>query len=104
MKKLKAMRTEHNKAILKALRAVDIDIDYAELVLQSPKGTITRLNIARTLVQKGYAETVKDALHRYLHKEGTAYVEYQNQPFSIVAKKYTMPAVSCHWRILLNTG
>lgn len=87
MAKLKVMRTEHNNAILKALHAIGIDIDYAELEMQFSKGTITRLNIAKTLVQKGYAETVKDALHRYLHKEGTAYVESQNQPFSLVAKK-----------------
>lgn len=87
MTKLKEMRAEHNIAILNALHAIGIEIDYVELEKQSSKGTITRLNIARTLVQKGYAESVKDALHRYLHKEGTAYVEYQNQPFSIVAKK-----------------
>lgn len=87
MAKLKVMRTEHNIAILKALHSIGIDIDYGELEKQSPKGTITRLNIAKMLTQKGYAETVKDALHRYLHKEGTAYVEAQNQPFSVVAKK-----------------
>lgn len=87
MAKLKVMRTEHNIAILKALHSIGIDIDYGELEKQSPKGTITRLNIAKILVQKGYAKTVKDALHRFLHKEGSAYVEAQNQPFSVVAKK-----------------
>ena len=87
MAKLKVMRAEHNIAILRALHAIGIDIDYEELDKQSPKGTITRLNIAKILVQKGYAKTVKDALRRYLHKEGTAYVEAQYQPFSAVAKK-----------------
>lgn len=87
MAELRVMRTEHNNAILKALHAIGIEIDYVDLEMQSPKGTVTRLNIAKTLVQKGYAETVKDALHRYLHKEGTAYVESQNQPFSVVVKK-----------------
>lgn len=62
------MRTEHNNAILKALHAIGIEIDYVDLEMQSPKGTVTRLNIAKTLVQKGYAKTVKDALHRYFNK------------------------------------
>lgn len=87
METLKALRTEHNRAILRALGAVGIPIEYEELEARSPGSTITRLNIARLLVQKGYAENVNDALHRYLHKEGSAYVACQYPPFSTVARK-----------------
>lgn len=87
MDALKALRTEHNRAIFQALATVGIPLEYEELEAQSPVSTITRLNIARFLVQKGYAETVKDALQRYLHKGGSAYVEFQYPLFPIVAEK-----------------
>ena len=84
MAKLKTLRNEHNEAMINALRAIGIDIVYADMNPQAENNTITRLHFAKTLVQKGYAENVKDALYKYLHKGGTAYVEYNNQPFSIV--------------------
>jgi len=86
MAKLKALRNEHNEAIINALRGVGIDIDYEELNKQSKKSTVTRLNFAKALVKKGYAETVNNALSKYLHKGGTAYVEYNSPSFSAVAQ------------------
>lgn len=86
MAKLKALRNEHNEAIIDALRGVGIDIDYEELNKQSKKSTVTRLNFAKALVKKGYAETVNDALSKYLHKGGTAYVEYNAPSFSAVSQ------------------
>lgn len=87
MTKLKTLRYEHNEAIINALRAIGIDIDYADMNIKGENNTITRLNFARTLVQKGYANTVKEALYKYLRKGGAAYVEYCNQPFSVVAQR-----------------
>lgn len=86
MAKLKALRYEHNEAIINALRAIGIDIDYADIDKQAKKSTVTRLNFAKALVQKGYAKTVNDALSKYLHKGGTAYVEYNTPSFSVVAQ------------------
>lgn len=86
MTKLKALRYEHNEAIINALRAIGIEISFADLGVQPEKSVITRLNFAKALVQKGYAESVKEALDRYLHKGGAAYVEYNNHPFSVVAR------------------
>lgn len=87
MDELKKIRDEHNDRIMTALQLIGIDIDYKDLHMESEKSIITRLNFARTLVQKGYAESIKDALKKYLHKGGTAYVEFRNQPFTIVAQK-----------------
>lgn len=87
MTKLKALRDEHNEAIIKALHEIGIDICYADMGLHSEKNVITRLNFAKALVQKGYCETVREALGKYLHKGGAAYVEYNNHPFSVVAQK-----------------
>lgn len=83
---LKKNRYEHNDAIRKALQKLSIVINDSDLGLLSNKSTITRLNFAKALVRKGYAETVQDALVKYLHKGGSAYVEYNNHPFSTVAQ------------------
>lgn len=83
---LKKLRYEHNDAICKALKKLGIEITDSDLGLQSTPNTITRLNFAKALVQKGYAETVKEALTKYLHKGGAAFVEYNTHPFSTVAK------------------
>ena len=87
MEELKVLRYEHNKQILHALQSIGIEVSYADLNLESDKNIITRLNFAKVLVQKGYAETVKEALAVYLHKGGAAFVEYNNHPFSVVAQK-----------------
>lgn len=86
MTKLKTLRDEHNEAIIKALREIGIEICYADMGVQSEKNIITRLNFAKALVQKSYCETVGEALDKYLHKGGAAYVEYNNHPFSVVAQ------------------
>lgn len=86
MAKLKTLRDEHNEAIIKALRGIGIEIGYTDMGLRSEQNIITRLNFAKALVQKGYSETVREALEKYLHKGGAAYVEYNNHPFFVVAQ------------------
>ncbi len=84
--KLKELRYEHNTAIRKALQTLDIEITDSDLEILSDMSTITRLNFAKALVQKGYAENIPDALAKYLHKDGAAFVEYNTHPFSTVAQ------------------
>ncbi len=83
---LKELRHEHNNAIRKSLQKLGIEITDSDLGIVSDMSTITRLNFAKALVQKGYAETVKEALTKYLHKGGAAFVEYNTHPFSTVAQ------------------
>ena len=83
---LKKLRYEHNDAIRKALQKLGIEITDSDLGLQSTPNTITRLNFAKALVQKGYAKNVQEALAKYLHKGGAAFVEYNTHPFSTVAQ------------------
>lgn len=87
MEELKVLRCEHNKAILHELQSIGIELSYADLNMGSDKSIITRLNFAKVLVQKGYAETIKEALAKYLHKGGAAFVEYNNHPFSVVTQR-----------------
>lgn len=86
MLKFKTLRYEHNEAIMEALHAIGIEISYADMDMQSERNVVTRLNFAKALVKKGYAETVNEALEKYLHKGGAAFVEYNNFDFSVVAK------------------
>lgn len=83
---LKKLRHEHNDAIRKALHKLGIEITDSDLGLQPSQNTITRFNFATALVKKGYAKTIKEALANYLHKGGSAFVEYNTHPFSAVAQ------------------
>lgn len=87
MAMLKILRHEHNEAIIHALHEIGLHISYADMDLSCKNHIITRLNFAKALVKKGYATTVNEALTKYLHKGGTAYVDYNNHPFSVVAQK-----------------
>lgn len=84
---LKAQRREHNNAIRQALNALGIVITDSGLGMVSEKSTVTRFNFAQAIVKKGYAETVSEALAKYLHKGGSAFVEYNTHPFATVAQK-----------------
>ena len=87
MEGLKEAREEHNNEIFKALHRIGIDLDYMDLEMQFDESMPTRLNFAKALVKKGYARTVDHALKEFLHKEGKAYVEFHDQPFSVVVQQ-----------------
>lgn len=54
---------------------------------QAEECVLTRMNFARTLVKKGYAPTEGEALIKYFHKGGGAYVECSYPSVSVVAQK-----------------
>ncbi len=87
MKTLKVLRDEHNDAIIKALQKIGICIEYDDVEKPFEECILTRMNFARTLVKKGYASTEWEALSKYLHKGGDAYVECNYPPFSVVTQK-----------------
>lgn len=87
MKTLKALRDEHNDAIIRALQRAGIWIDYDDIEKPFDECIVTRMNFARTLVKKGYAATEWEALAKYLHKGGSAYVACSYPPFSVVTQK-----------------
>lgn len=87
VREVKALRDEHNDAIADALRSHGLAIDYEQIRKQAQDRTITRLNFAQMLVQQGDALSVEDALRRYLHRGGMAYVEYKFHSAPIVIQK-----------------
>lgn len=87
MKQLKEVRDGHNEKICKALCSIGIEINYEDMDLPSEHSMVNRLYFAEALVQKGYAENVKEALSKYLRKGGIAYVEGNYPHFREVAQK-----------------
>lgn len=87
MKTLKVLRDEHNDAIIKALQKNGVCIEYDDVEKPFEECILTRMNLARTLVKKGYVSTEWEALSKYLHKGGSAYVECSYPPFPVVAQK-----------------
>ena len=87
MEELKRLRQAHNDAMNEALHRLGIEIEYERMKQQAKERTLTRLNFATALVQGGYADSVEDALVKYLHKGGAAYVEYNFPPFYVTAQR-----------------
>lgn len=59
-------KEERNRELIAALRADGYDIDYDELASATPSGRINRAHVAGALVEKGYAESIKDAFYKFL--------------------------------------
>jgi predicted metal-dependent phosphoesterase TrpH len=69
-------RDERNPAIVRRLRALGIDLDYAEVERQAVEQgahAIGRPHIAQALVAKGVVPSVKEAFTRFLGKGAAAY-------------------------------
>ena len=55
-----------NRALIDALRADGYDLDYDTLASATPSGRINRAHVATAMIEKGYAESIKDAFFKYL--------------------------------------
>jgi len=84
---LKKIRGEHNDVMAQAFRKLGIDFDYEQMKKQAGGNVLTRLDFSKMLVQKGYADSVQEALDKYLHKGGAAFVEYNFPPFKTTSEK-----------------
>lgn len=67
-------REERNRRILKRLAELGIVIDEAEVRSFAGGEIVARPHIARALMARSLASSVKDAFERYLGKRGPAYV------------------------------
>lgn len=65
-----AEREERNKIILKRFMDDGFDLTYEDFNEGNPDTMVTRLNIARALVQKGYCTTVDYAFSNFLELGG----------------------------------
>ena len=74
LKSIAESRIIRNKLIVEKLKNYNIFIDYNELEKTS-KGTLTRANIAKQMVDKGYSFSIKDAFLKYLDYDAPCYVK-----------------------------
>ncbi len=55
-----------NRALIDALKADGYELDYDALASVTPTGRINRAHVAGAMVEKGYADSVKDAFYKFL--------------------------------------
>lgn len=71
------VRAERMSAICQSLQNIGIDVTVDEVKKVSGNGILCRAHIARLIVEKGYAPTVREAFSRYLHLKNIAHSETQ---------------------------
>ncbi|OOB80290.1 MAG: hypothetical protein BEN19_05710 [Epulopiscium sp. Nuni2H_MBin003] len=72
--KISTERKERNLKIIDKLNEIGLEISYQDLNPEDKNISITRGNIARALLQKGYISNIEEAFKKYIGKNGPAYV------------------------------
>lgn len=70
---LKAARIQRMHRIISKLGLIGITVDPAEILALAGSGVVGRPHIARVLVKRGYAASVRDAFDKYLGEGKPAY-------------------------------
>ncbi len=71
---LQQERENRNEKILERLAKIKMPITMAELRAEFGEGSIGRPHIAKLMMKKGYAKSMKQAFSRYLGDKGRCYV------------------------------
>lgn len=75
LKEMSECRDERNLKMIDQLKEAGFDIDRSDLALFGEHQNVAKGLFAQLLVDKGYAESVKEALNQYLVKGKVGYVE-----------------------------
>ena len=68
-------RVQRNDKLLRRLDELGMRVDRQELARIAPRGVISRLHIARLMVEKGYVSSIGGAFEDWLNPGKPAYVE-----------------------------
>jgi len=68
-------RLERAKEMISKLNELDIDISWQQVQQVAGDSTVGRPHIARTMLDKGYIKSFKEAFDKYIGLGGPAYVE-----------------------------
>jgi 3',5'-nucleoside bisphosphate phosphatase len=71
-------RVERVERIIDRLSALGIEIHPADIFERAGTGTVGRPHVARELIDRGYADSIPDAFHRFLGSGRSAYVPRTN--------------------------
>ena len=72
--RIRAGRVERNAKMMEKLAALGMPVSEEEVRRHAGGEIVARPHIARVLVEKGFAESVKDAFERFVGKNAVAYV------------------------------
>jgi len=82
---LQEVRIKRNEKLLKRLKELGMWIDPRELDRLAPKGVVSRLHIARCMVEKGYVRSIDEAFEEWLNPGKPAYIErIKISPFEVI--------------------
>ena len=85
LERFQAARANRNQKLLKKLDDLGMRVDYREVRKLAPHGVISRLHIARLMVEKGYVSSIGDAFEQWLNPGKPAYVQKMKvSPFNII--------------------
>jgi hypothetical protein len=85
LERFQVARANRNQKLLKRLDDLGMRVDYREVKKLAPRGVISRLHIARLMVEKGYVNSIGDAFEQWLNPGKPAYVRKMKvSPFKII--------------------
>jgi len=87
LERLRAVRLDRAERMVRALAAAGYGIAIADVLLEADGGAVGRAHVARTLVARGYADSMPDAFDRFLG---------HGRPF-YVPKPVAAPAEVMRW-------
>lgn len=67
-------KEQSNRALVAALKAAGIELDYEAIKASTPKGQVNRAMIAAEMLKRGYVTSVQEAFSRYLSAKHGYYV------------------------------
>lgn len=74
--KIKDKRRKRAEEMITALNKLGLDISVSEVLKVTKNQLITRPNIGRVLIDKGYVKDMSEAFKKYLSESSPAYVSY----------------------------
>ncbi|MBE0478852.1 PHP domain-containing protein [Candidatus Aerophobetes bacterium] len=78
-------RKERNDKLLQRLKELGMEIKFGDLTKLAPKGVISRLHIARSMVEKKYVTSIDEAFEQWLNPGKPAYIKRDRvSPFEVI--------------------
>jgi len=79
------IRIERNERLFRRLEELGMPVSSEEVLKLAPKGVVSRLHIARCMVEKKYVNSIDEAFEEWLNPGKPAYVERERiSPFEVI--------------------
>ncbi len=72
---LRQARVNRTRLIIEELNENNVDISLKEVLAVAQNASVGRMHVAKILIAKGYASSIKDAFDRYIGPGGCCYVK-----------------------------